>query len=154
MAVAETIRISPTDDEQPKMAELYRLLVHSGKAALIGPGPECEKIDLPDSVYQTLLKVVETMQEGKSIAVMPLMQQMTTQSAANYLGISRQFLVREIEGGKIQFHYVGTHRRIYLKDILEYRETRMRNRRASIQRMARKAEELGDYDTFVPPDQD
>jgi excisionase family DNA binding protein len=79
---------------------------------------------------------------------------MTTQSAANYLGISRQFLVREIEGGKIQFHYVGTHRRIYLKDILEYRETRMRNRRASIQRMARKAEELGDYDTFVPPDQD
>jgi excisionase family DNA binding protein len=152
MAAAEPIRISPADSEQPKMAELYRMLVHSGKAALIGPAPDCKKIDLPDSVYQTLLKVVETMQEGKAIAVMPLMQQMTTQSAANFLGVSRQFLVRELEGGKIHFHYVGTHRRIYLRDLLEYKETRMHDRRGSIERMARKAEELGDYDKFVPPD--
>lgn len=152
MAAAETIRISPADSEQPKMAELYRLLIHSGKAALIGPGPDCEKIDLPDSVYRTLLKVVETMQQGKAIAIMPLMQQMTTQAAANSLGVSRQFLVRELESGKIQFHYVGTHRRIYLKDLLEYRDTRMHDRRASIERMARKAEQLGDYDKFIPPD--
>lgn len=152
MAAAEAISISPADSEQPKMAELYRLLIHSGKAALIGPGPDCEQIDLPDSVYRTLVKVVENMQEGKAIAVMPLMQKMTTQAAADFLGVSRQFLVRELESSKIQFHYVGTHRRIYLKDLLEYREKRMHHRRASIERIARKEEELGDYDKFVPPD--
>ena len=154
MASAETIRISPADSEQPQMAELYRLLIHSGTAALIGPGPDCEKIELPDSVYKTLLKVVENMQQGKAIAVMPLMQQMTTQAAANFLGVSRQFLVRELESGKIQFHYVGTHRRIYLKNLLEYRDSRMHDRRASIERMARKAKELGDYDKFIPPDEE
>lgn len=154
MAAAETIPITPADSEQPKMAELYRLLIHSGKAALIGPGRDCERIELPDSVYQILLRVVETMQEGKAIAVVPLMQKMTTQAAANFLGVSRQFLVRELEGGKVQFHYVGTHRRIYLRDLLEYREKRMHARRGSIERMARKEEELGGYDKFVPPDKE
>jgi excisionase family DNA binding protein len=135
------------------MAKLYRLLMHSGTAALIGPGPDCEKIDLPNSVYQILLKVVETMQEGKAIAVMPLMQQMTTQACADFLGVSRQFFVRELESGKIHFHYVGSHRRVYLKELLEYQDKRMHDRRDSIERMARKAEELGDYDKFVPPDE-
>jgi excisionase family DNA binding protein len=150
MAAAEPIRISqPVESEQPKMAELYRMLIHAGTAALIGP--DNSQIDLPPSIYNTLVKVVETMQEGKSIAVVPLMEQMRSQAAADFLGVSRQFLVRELEAGKIPFHYAGTHRRIYLKDVLEYKTNRMHARRASIDRMAQQSEELGDYDTFIPP---
>jgi excisionase family DNA binding protein len=150
MAAAEPIRISqPVESEQPKMAELYRMLIHAGTAALIGP--DNSQIDLPPSIYNTLVKVVETMQEGKSIAVVPLMEQMSSQAAADFLGVSRQFLVRELEAGKIPFHYAGTHRRIYLKDVLEYKTNRMHARRASIDRMAQQSEELGDYDTFIPP---
>jgi excisionase family DNA binding protein len=152
MASAEPIRISRPDvSEQKKLAQLYRILVHDGTAALIGP--DNNKIDLPRSVYDILLKVLETMQEGKAIVVTPLMEQLTTQAAADMLGVSRQFLVRELENNKIPFHYAGTHRRIYLKDVVEYRENRMRNRRGSIDRMAQMAEELGDYDKFIPPEE-
>ena|SRR5581483_8311663 len=150
MASAAPIRITPADSEQTQMAELYRLLIHSGTAALISP--EGEQQSLPKSVYEMLVKVVEAMQEGKSIAIMPEQQQMTTQAAADFLGVSRQFLVRELEGGKMQFHYVGTHRRIYQRDLLQYRLQRIQDRRNSIERIARHAEELGDYDKFVSPD--
>ncbi|HKW25146.1 MAG TPA: excisionase family DNA-binding protein [Terriglobales bacterium] len=153
MAAAEPIRISrPIESEQPKVAELYRMLIHAGKAALIGP--DNSRIDLPPSIYDTLVKILETMQEGKSIAVVPLMEQLSTQATADFLGVSRQFIVRELEAGKIQFHYAGTHRRIYLKDVLDYRAKRMHARRASIDRMAQKSEESGDYDRFVPPDEE
>jgi excisionase family DNA binding protein len=154
MSAAEPIRISrPDESEQPEVAEIYRMLIHSGKAVLIGPENGC-RIELPRSVYDILLKVVETMQEGKAIAVVPLMEQLSTQAAADYLGVSRQFLVRELEAKKVPFHYAGTHRRVYLKDIIEYQKERTQARRASIDRMARKAEEVGDYDKFIPPDEE
>jgi excisionase family DNA binding protein len=150
MAAAEPIRISqPVESEQPKMAELYRMLIQSGTAALVGP--DNNRIDLPPSIYSALVKVVETMQEGKSIAVVPLMEQMSSQAAADFLGVSRQFLVRELEAGKLPFHYAGTHRRLYLKDVLEYRTSRMKSRRASIDRIAQQSQAMGDYDTFIPP---
>lgn len=149
MAAAEQIRIQrPAESEQPKVAELYRMLIHAGTAALIGP--DNSRIDLPKSIYDILVKVVETMQEGKAIAVVPLMEQLSTQAAADLLGVSRQFLVRELEARKIAFHYAGTHRRVYLKDVLDYQKERSQSRRASIDRMARQAEEDGDYDKFTP----
>lgn len=151
MAAGEAIRIArPVEAEQAKVAELYRMLIHAGKAALVGP--DNSRIDLPPSIYDTLVKVVETMQAGKSIAVVPLMELLSTQAAADFLGVSRQFIVRELEAGKITFHYAGTHRRVYLKDVLDYKTRRMHARRASIDRMAQKSEELGDYDRFVPPE--
>jgi len=152
MAAAEALRVNADALEQPKMAEIYRLLIREGKAALIGP--DGTQIEVPHSIYNVLLKVVETMQQGKSIAVMPIMQQCSTQAAADFLGVSRQFLVREVEAGKMPVHYVGTHRRLYLRDILDYREKRMLARRSSVERIARKSEELGDYDKFVQPDEE
>jgi excisionase family DNA binding protein len=67
--------------------------------------------------------------------------------------MSRQFLVRELESGKIPFHKTGAHRRVYLKDVVEYKTRRDETRRSSLDRMARKAEELGVYDTFVKPEE-
>jgi len=94
------------------------------------------------------------MQEGKSIAVLPIMEQLSTQAAADYLGVSRQFLVRELEAKKLPFHYAGTHRRVYFKDVLDYQKSRTKARRDSIDRMAQNAEESGDYDTFIPPNEE
>lgn len=150
MSAAEPIRISqPAESEQPRVAELYRMLIHAGTAALIGS--DNERIELPQSIYNILVKVVETMQEGKSIAVLPIMEQLSTQAAADFLGVSRQFLVRELEAKKLPFHYAGTHRRVYFKDVLEYQKSRTQARRESIDRMAQNAEESGAYDKFIPP---
>jgi excisionase family DNA binding protein len=85
--------------------------------------------------------------------VLPLTEELTTQAAAGFLGVSRQFLVRECEAGKIRFHLTGTHRRVLLGDLLEYKRGRDHVRRQSIIRMARQAEELGDYDAFISPDE-
>ena len=58
------------------------------------------------------MRVVEKMQEGKAIAVMPLMEELSTQAADDLLGVSRQFFVRECEAHKLPFHYTGIHRRV------------------------------------------
>jgi len=144
------VPISPREQEKRQISELYRMLIHDGKAALVGP--DNSKIELPPSIYEILVRIVSDMQEGKSIAIMPLMEKMSTQAAADYLGVSRQFFVKELEAGKMPFHYAGSHRRVYLKDVLEYRKNREQRRRKAIKDLAQYSEEIGVYDTFVDPD--
>jgi len=150
MVTAQTIRISapPLEDEKQQVAKVYRMLIHAGTACLVGP--DNSKIELPASIYDALVKVVENMQEGKAIALLPVTEQVSTQTAADMLGVSRQFLVKELEAGKIPFHRAGAHRRICLKDVLDYKKQREARRTASIDRMTQLSEDAGTYDKFIP----
>ena len=73
---------------------------------------------------------------------------MTTQEATSFLGVSRQFVVRLLDEGKISFHRVGTHRRIYLQDLISFRKERDVRRHHAIEQMAREAVKDGVYDQF------
>ena len=46
---------------------------------------------------------------------------MTTQQVARLLGVSRPFVVKLIDDGKLPGHKVGTHRRVYTRDAIEYK---------------------------------
>ena len=66
---------------------------------------------LPEEVYRVLVEVVEAMREGKAITLVPRTQRLTTQEAADFLGISRPTLVKFLEDGKIPYDQPGRHRR-------------------------------------------
>lgn len=85
------------------------------------------------------------MQEGKVISLVPETQELTTQAAANILGVSRPHLIKLLESGKLAFHKVGAHRRICLKDLVAFQQTRDRGRRTALDDLARKAQEAGLY---------
>ena len=72
-------QVTPREQEIEQAHRLYRTLAQEGIAALIGP--DGERIDLPPSVHLILMRVVEKMQEGKTIAVLPLTEELSTQQA-------------------------------------------------------------------------
>jgi excisionase family DNA binding protein len=67
-----------------------------------------DHVQLPQEVYQVLVEVVEAMREGKAITSVPRTQRLTTQEAADFLGISRPTLVKFLEDGKIPYEQPGT----------------------------------------------
>jgi excisionase family DNA binding protein len=138
--------------EEEQLRALYRMLLRPGHPHLVSP--EGFPQEIPETVYKILVQVVARMQEGKAIAVFPVMEELTTKAAANILGVSRQFLVRMLEAKKIPFHKAGTHRRIYLKDVLDFQKKRDQDRHDAIRRIARKEVEEGTYDTFGPPSEE
>jgi excisionase family DNA binding protein len=143
-SILEPTVISETEEVQ--VAELRRY-VSDSRAALIHPDG-LHRIELPDRLYKILLRIIQDLVDGKAVSVTLAAQELTTQEAANFLGVSRQFLVRLLDEGKIPFHRVGTHRRVYLRDLIAFRKERDRRRHDAIEEMARDAVKDAVYDDF------
>lgn len=84
-------------------------------------GGHSETVDLPTSVFQMLVRILTEMGKGNAVTLMPIHAQLTTQQAAELLGVSRPFIIKELKDGRIPFHLVGTHRRIAYRDLMEYK---------------------------------
>lgn len=100
---------------------------------------------IPPSVFSILRFVVHHMSRGDAISLTPVHMQLTTQEAADFLGVSRPFLIKLLDRGAIPFTRTGKHRRLKLQDVTEYRERRDREAREALAVLAREAQEAGDY---------
>lgn len=150
MAASTLDPVSLPASQEEQVHALHELLRRDGRARLLGRGGE-PAIELPDAVYELLLRILDGMQQGKAISIVPVMQDLTTQQAASLLGVSRPFFVKLLESGALPFHLTGTHRRVYLKDLLAYKEHRDKERREALDQMAKEAEDLCLYDKVLLP---
>lgn len=130
------------------MAAMLRLATflkqHSQPAGLIGP--DGQQVPLPLEVFEVLVQVVEALQAGKAITVAPLEQRLTTQQAADLLGVSRPTLIKLLEENEIPYEQPGRHRRVRLSDVLAYRQRRRQERRARLADVTRQSVEDGLYE--------
>jgi excisionase family DNA binding protein len=83
-----------------------------------------DRVEIPTEVYRVLRQVTEAMNLGLAITIVPQSQTLTTQQAAELLGVSRPTLIRLLETERIPYERIGTHRRVLLRDVLAYREQR------------------------------
>jgi excisionase family DNA binding protein len=103
-------------------------------------------MELPEPIYQLLRQVAEALRLGQGVVMMPLHALLTTNEAAEILNVSRPHLIKQLDAGAMPFERVGTHRRIRLSELLDYKERRDADRREALEALARQAEDLGlDY---------
>jgi len=76
--------------------------------------------------------------------VIPQKAQMTTQEAASFLNVSRPFVIKEIEAGRLKCHMVNTHRRIDFDELVRYQTEQRRRSEAALRRIHEIDEQLGD----------
>src|SRR5450755_5032034 len=101
--------------EQKEIIEIYAKL-REAEAKLIGPDGKAEI--LPNNVYSFLLRLLADLRAGNAVTILQSSHELTTIEASKILGMSRQFLVQLLEKGEIPFHKVGTHRRLYVRDVI------------------------------------
>jgi len=104
-----------------------------------------ERIELPNALFRWMVQAVEQVRAGKAVFLIPENEQLTTQAAANMLGVSRPHLVKMLEAGELPFEKVGTHRRIRFGDVAAYMRKRSEQRRAALSKLTAAVEAAGLY---------
>jgi excisionase family DNA binding protein len=128
--------------EQEEIIEIYTKLRES-EAKLIGPDGKAEI--LPNNLYSFLLRLLADLRAGNAVTILQSSHELTTIEASKILGMSRQFLVQLLQKGEIPFHMVGTHRRLYVRDVLAYKAKRDTTRRKTLDDLAKREFAEGNY---------
>ena len=101
-----------------------------------------EAVELPASVGPVLVEILQDIAAGSAVAVLRKDAELTTQKAADFLNVSRPFLVSLLETGTVPFRKVGTHRRVRFADILRYKNDTDSARRRALDELVADAQEL------------
>jgi excisionase family DNA binding protein len=102
-----------------------------------------EEIRLPPSAAKLLIDGLAELAKGHDVRLLPVHAELTTQEAAELLNLSRQYVVRLLDDGKIPSHKVGTHRRVRVADVVAYKQTLDAERLEALKRLVAEAQDLG-----------
>lgn len=106
---------------------------------------------MPAGAVRALAEVLEQMAKGGPVTLVPMEAELSTQQAADLMGVSRPYFVKLLEDGKIPFRKVGDQRRIPYGALLRYVHEYQTNAMEALEEMTAEAQRLGLYDDPLPP---
>ncbi len=106
-----------------------------GHAMLVGP--DGKQVPIPAELFQVLEEAANVLALGDGISILPYAAKLTTQEAADFLGMSRPTFVKILESGALEFEKVGRHRRVTLRDVVVYQTRAQSERRAALAELAK-----------------
>lgn len=139
----------PSSPEESKLArDSSRLL-----AACMGRGPTARlrvidadgEIEVPVVALRMLVNILNNMAAGNAVSLVPIHAELTTQQTADFLNVSRPYVVGLLERGELAHHMVGTHRRLCFRDLMAYKNAQLARSKAQLTELAREAQEQGFY---------
>jgi excisionase family DNA binding protein len=101
-----------------------------------------ESLRLPSKAINLLSTIISNMAAGKSMALILSDASVGTQEAADYLEVSRPYLVRLLEKGEIPFSKAGTHRRIRVSDLVTYQKKMKATRKKQLNSLVKQEQEF------------
>lgn len=102
-----------------------------------------DKIVLPANALELLTALIAETAQGHAVSVVATATELTTQEAADFLQVSRPFIVKELEAGKISFVRRGRYRRLRMVDLIAYQEEHSYRAERALQKLADLSQQLG-----------
>lgn len=144
--------VAAPPEEQADVARLLKALGETARhrrrraktCALVGP--QGEIIQIPDLVLVLLGRVAEVLARGDAVTVVSVERGLTTQQAADLLDVSRQYLVRLLDEGRIPHTKTGKHRRLRIQDVLAFKKKRDAERKRALRHLTELTESFGGYE--------
>lgn len=116
---------------------------HTDNACLTVNG---SSVPVNGELLDAFADVAKALGMGLGISLVPHQMKLTTQQAADLLQISRPTLVRLLERGEIPYDKISRHRRLYLRDVIAYRDSQRRISDQALSDIVSDTEMLGLYD--------
>jgi excisionase family DNA binding protein len=138
----------PAEDEVTQARDAGRQLARllpddDGSLRLVTDDNRHEMIAIPPGALRLFVDVLTQLGQGRAVTLLPQRAELTTQEAADYLNVSRPYVVGLIEQNKLPARKVGTRRRIAFEDLVRFEGQDRAKRRTALDELARIDQELG-----------
>jgi len=152
MSRSDVFKLLATDQEaeMAKVAQcgLMAALEHSGvqRIALVdakGALAEAPVLELPPQALRLFADMLGMIAQRRPFMIVSQSDELTTQDAADLLNVSRPFVIKEIEGGRLRCRKVGRHRRIEFEELRRYQAAQCERSEQALQKLADLSQELG-----------
>jgi excisionase family DNA binding protein len=124
---------------------LLKECLAAGRTPRLRLGEQQPEILLPSATAELILRALTMERDGKEFLLFEEDDEVSPEKAAEMLRISRPTLLKKLEAGEIPFHYVGSHRRLLIGDVLAHKQTQRERARAALRQIRDEADDLADY---------
>ena len=126
-----------------RLEEVARCLARP--PVLSDPGTLTQRsLIVPRQAAIMLAQILGFLANGQGVTVTPSNAMLTTQQAADFLNVSRPYLIKLLEAGEIPFEKVGTHRRVAFGELMDYKRRDDHERRRAADELTELGQELGE----------
>lgn len=101
-----------------------------------------QKLTLPAAATRLLSHLLTEMSRGNAVTLIPVHAELTTQEAADYLNVSRPYLIGLLGRNELKYRRVGTHRRIKFGDLQQYKQRADNEQDRALDELAAEAQEF------------
>ena len=109
----------------------------------LGDDDEAEALTVPVSALRLFQHLLTEMSQGNAVTLIPTHTELTTQQAADLLNVSRPYVVKLLDEGKIPSRTVGKYRRVRFDDLMAYKRKDDESRAKVLDQLTAEAQELG-----------
>jgi excisionase family DNA binding protein len=151
--MSEVLELRSTGERDVELAKIAQRLImmeldHSraNKIDLISDEDKATtklELELPPHMLRFFADLLGMMSRHELITLVPHDHEMSTQEVANFLNVSRPFVVKLIDEGHLKCKKVGRHRRVEMADAIELRSTMQQDTEQARRDIARTSVEFG-----------
>jgi excisionase family DNA binding protein len=100
-------------------------------------------VTLSPRMLKMIQQLLSELAAGHAVSILASHEELTTQQAAEVLNVSKPFVIKLLDEGKMPSRKVGTHRRVLLEDVLRYKQSMRSRQMKALDELAAEAQELG-----------
>lgn len=144
----ETVSPSPADvllaRESSRILAIQKLDQQSSvRIQVMNDRDDAEPVSVPASAIRLFLHLLTEMSQGNAVTLIPTHAELTTQQAADLLNVSRPYVAKLLDEGKIPGRTVGKYRRVRFDDLMAFKQKDDDARAKVLDQLTAEAQELG-----------
>ena len=137
--------------ETAALAAQLMSAIGGGDTILLGDPSTGETTAVSPEIARLVREILATLASGKPVMVAEPIEEMTPNQAADFLNVSRPYVLKLLDEAVLPYRLVGTHKRIPYADLAAYKVQQMARSRRAMAEIIRHSEDNGLYEQDGPP---
>ena len=126
--------------------ELSAVMEINGEAqplSVVDKSGHTHVVQVPSSALQLMIEILTQLGQGNSVSITPIHAELTTQEAADMLGMSRPTLINLLDAEKMPYSRRGNRRKVAYADLISYKNALQQKRLKALAELSELDQEIG-----------